>query len=248
MRAPLVDSGVGGARNDGAMNTVVVTGAASGLGRVIASRLASERRGLVLLDRDEPGLEHARHELGSAGVLVETIVADLSTTAGLDSAAEELRRFDSVVALVNNAGGWSPGDQYPRASADVWLSAMTLNLLAPMLLAQRLWDVLASRSGAVVNIGSSGGLGDDPYGSPEYAAAKAGLHRFTTSLGDRNDVRVMAVVPGWIGLERAHDEFARLSAADQQRRGPLIPPADVADAVLRLIDQGTSGEVVELLA
>lgn len=66
---------------------------------------------------------------------------------------------------------------------------------------------LAAVRGAVVNIGSSGGIGDDAYGSPEYGAAKAGVRRFTASLSARHDVRVMAVVPGWIGLDRAHQEW-----------------------------------------
>lgn len=49
-----------------------------------------------------------------------------------------------------------------------------MNLVAPMLLTQRVWATLAAGAGAVVNIGSSGGIGDAAYGSPEYGAAKAG--------------------------------------------------------------------------
>ena len=239
---------VGDARHHDVKNAVVVTGSVSGLGHVIASRLAAQGHDLVLVDKAEAGLVRASDELRTRhGVAVETIVGDLSTSSGIESVTDELQRLGEVTALINNAGGWSPGEQYPRAAQDVWMSAMTLNLLAPMLLTQRLWGTLASRSGSVINIGSSGGLGDDAYGSPEYGAAKAGLRRFTSSLGGRDDVRVMAIVPGWIGLERARAEFALLSAADQQRRGPLIPPSDVADTVVRLLDQGTAGEVVELL-
>jgi short-subunit dehydrogenase len=239
---------VGGARNGEVMNAVVVTGSASGLGYLIASRLASLGYDLVLVDRDEGGLMRAGEEVRvRLGVAVETILGDLSTSPGIESVAAKLQRRGDVIALVNNAGGWSPGEQYPRAAQDVWLSTMTLNLLAPMLLTQRLWGTLASRSGSVINIGSSGGLGDDPYGSPEYGAAKAGLRRFTTSLGGRDDVRVMAIVPGWIGLERARTEFAQLSAPEQQRQGPLIPPSHLADAIVRLLDQGVAGEVVEFL-
>ena len=127
------------------------------------------------------------------------------------------------------------------------MSAMTLNLVAPMALTQRLWSALAHRSGAVINIGSSGGIGDESYGSPEYGAAKAGMRRFTASLGNREDVRVMAIVPGWIGLERARAEFAQLAISEQQRRGPLIPPTTVSDTVVRLLRRGRAGEVVELL-
>lgn len=99
----------------------------------------------------------------------------------------------------------------------------------------------------MVNIGSSGGEGDDAYGSPEYGAGKAGLRRFIASLGDRSDVRVMAIVPGWIGLDRAKAEWAELSAEEQREVGGLIPPEDVAGALVELLAGGRAGEVVEML-
>lgn len=144
-------------------------------------------------------------------------------------------------ALVNNAGGWLPGDQYPDVDADTWLSAITLNLLAPMLLAQLLWPI------AVVTMGSSGGLGNEPYRSPECAAAKAGVHRFTASFGSRTDVRVMSVVPGWIGLDRAHHEWDALTPDQHQATEQLIPTEDISDAVATLLGRGRPGDVVEML-
>ena len=158
----------------------------------------------------------------------------------------ELARDQRVGILVNNAGAWTTGDQYPDAAPDAWWSAMTLNLLTPMLLTQSLWPTLASVGGAVVNVGSSGGSGDDAYGSPEYGAAKAGLRRLTTSLGGRSEVRVTAVVPGWIGLDRAVREWRALSPRARADAGGLVPPGRVVDAVLRLIERGRPGEVVEL--
>jgi short-subunit dehydrogenase len=230
------------------MNTVAVTGSAAGLGHVIASRLGAEGHDLVLVDRDAAGLGRAAEEIrNDHGVAVEALVGDLSTTTGIESLATDLQRYEDLVALVNNAGGWSPGAQYPVAAEDAWMSTMTLNLLAPMVLTQRLWSTLAHRSGAVINVGSSGGIGYEPYGSPEYGAAKAGVRRFTASLGGREDVRVMAIVPGWIGLDRARAEFAQLSKSDQQSRGPLIPPSTVADSVVRLLRRGRAGEIIELL-
>jgi NAD(P)-dependent dehydrogenase (short-subunit alcohol dehydrogenase family) len=107
--------------------------------------------------------------------------------------------------------------------------------------------MLSAASGAVVNIGSSGGEGEDPYGSPEYAAAKAGIRRFTASLGARQDVRVMGVVPGWIGLDRAHREWTALTPDQQREIGPLIPPEAIANTVVSLLDHGRSGEIVEIL-
>ncbi len=227
---------------------VAVTGGASGLGRVVAGTLLDRGRSVVLLDRDEEQAREAAGELaGRHGEHVSVIVADLGILEGINDAADQLTEQGQVGALVNNAGGWLSGNQYPEARPETWLSAVTLNLLAPMLLTQRLWPILSAASGAVVNIGSSGGLGDAAYGSPEYGAAKAGIRRFTASLGSRSDVRVMAVIPGWIGLDRAHDEWDALTPDQQRDVGPLIPPQEVADVVATLLDHGRPGEIVEVL-
>lgn len=229
--------------------TVAVTGAASGLGRVIATELLARGHCVVIVDQDEARPHSAARELGADHAApVAVVAADLSTATGIHAVADRLAARAGLTGLVNNAGGWRPGDQYPDAAPDTWLAAITLNLLAPMLLTQLLWPTLsAGGAGAVVNVGSSAGVGDDAYGSPEYAAAKAGVHRFTTSLGSRSDVRVMGVVPGWIGLERAYAEWAALSPEQQRATGALIPPESIARTVADLLDHGRPGEVVPML-
>ncbi|WP_161302283.1 MULTISPECIES: SDR family oxidoreductase [unclassified Streptomyces] len=228
--------------------SVAVTGAAAGLGYVIAEELAARGRTVVLLDRDEAALGAAVEQLGGGrhGRVVG-LAADLSTVEGVRAAAGALLAQGGIGGLVNNAGGWLPDEQYPDAEPERWLSALTLNLTAPMLLTQLLWPALSAAAGAVVNIGSSGGLGDAAYGSPEYGAAKAGLHRFTTSLAGRVDVRVTAVVPGWIGLERARKQWAALSERERDEAGPLVRPEEIAATVCALLTSGRAGEVVEML-
>jgi NAD(P)-dependent dehydrogenase (short-subunit alcohol dehydrogenase family) len=228
--------------------SVAITGAASGLGRVIATALLARGQPVVLIDRDAEQAQAVAEVLGSRHEIpVPVVVADLATIAGVHLAADLLSEGSSLGGLVNNAGGWLPGDQYPDVRPDTWLSAITLNLLAPMLLTQRLWPALSAASGAVVNIGSSGGIGDAPYGSPEYGAAKAGVQRFTACLGSRTDVRVTSVVPGWIRLDRARHEWATLTHEAQREVGPLIPPEHIANVVVTLLDRGRPGEVVTML-
>jgi NAD(P)-dependent dehydrogenase (short-subunit alcohol dehydrogenase family) len=101
--------------------------------------------------------------------------------------------------------------------------------------------------GAVVNIASSAGLGTEPYVSPEYGAAKAGLIRFTSTLGDLPGVRVNCVAPGWILTERAEEELARMSPDERAAAPTPIPLDTVADAVIELIrDDARSGQLVVL--
>jgi NAD(P)-dependent dehydrogenase (short-subunit alcohol dehydrogenase family) len=87
-------------------------------------------------------------------------------------------------------------------------------------------------AGAVVNVASTAGLGQEPYQSPEYAAAKAGLIRFTTALGGLQHARVNCIVPDWIATER-------LTEAERATTPPPIPLADVVAAVLELIRDDT---------
>lgn len=230
----------------GESRRAVVTGAASGLGREIARALAAEGRGLVLVDRDAEGVHATADEIATPpSRRPEVHVADLASGDDVATLGRELATGGRLDALVNNAGGWLDGPQFPEASPEAWQRALALNLLAPMALMQALWGPLGG-GGAVVNVGSAAGAGDEPYGSPEYGAAKAALRRLTTSLADRSDVRVMAVVPDWIALDRAIEQWAALSVAERRAAGGLVPVADVVAAVVRLIDVGRPGEVVDL--
>jgi NAD(P)-dependent dehydrogenase (short-subunit alcohol dehydrogenase family) len=168
------------------------------------------------------------------------VAADLAT--GLDVTDDAaliaaLREADPTI-LVNNAGGGGHiPPHYPEAEDwDKWLD---LNLRAPMLAAQQM------RRGVVINIASSAGLERGPHASPEYAAAKAGLIRFTTALPRYREVRMNCVVPGWILTERAREELAAMSAEERATAPEPIPVETIADAVVALIaDDAAAGRVV----
>lgn len=216
---------------------VIVTGGASGLGGFIAEAFRAVGARVIVADlRPAEGVT----------------VADVATEAGRAAVLAEARDAGGLDVLVNNAGGWTVGSaQFPDAPASAWRAAIELNLLAPMELAQRALPELRRSNGAVVNVASSAGVESTAYGSPEYAAAKAGLIRFTTAAADwreRYGVRVNCVVPGWVGLERAHDELAAMSPAQRRAAPPLVRPELVAAQVLRLAcDRALAGRVVTLL-
>ncbi|MGA9746976.1 MAG: SDR family oxidoreductase [Nocardioides sp.] len=215
----------------------VVTGAGSGVGWFVAERLRTAGATVIAVDvvRDDG--------------ITEADVASESGRATVVRAAEAAGGAD---VLVNNAGGWSTGGaQYPDADPARWRAAMDLDLLAPMGLLQMLLSGLRDGHGAVVNVASSAGVETTAYGSPEYAAAKAGLIRFTTSVADwreRYGVRVNCVVPGWVGLERAHNELLVMSAHERATMPALVPPELIADQVVRLLrDDSLAGRVVTML-
>jgi NAD(P)-dependent dehydrogenase (short-subunit alcohol dehydrogenase family) len=214
----------------------VVTGAAIGLGRAIALVLAEAGAEVLVVDVDEEG---GRITVASAPEgRCRFLRADMTV-------ADDVR---GVVAagrpriLVNNAGGGGHlPPHFPEASAEQWGASLRLNLLGPMLATQAaLGPMRDSGGGAVVNVASTAGLGLAPYQSPEYAAAKAGLIRFTSTLTGLGGVRVNCLVPDWVATERlTEDELAS--------RPPPIPLPVVAASTLRLIeDDSLSGRVLVL--
>jgi 3-oxoacyl-[acyl-carrier protein] reductase len=234
----------------------VVTGAGSGLGRELAVGLARLGVRVVVADRDLEAAEATADLVRAARVQAFVVQADLTDEGDVRMLAARARDLGGADVLVNNAGGWTPGDaQFPDAPADAWSRTLDLNLRTPMLLTQLfLTDLPASGDGtdvapAVVNIASSAAVGTGGYGSPEYAAAKAGLVRLTTALADpdtRRRARVMAVVPGWVGLDRAVAQWEELPASEREQLEPLVPPEHVVRVVLDLVASGEAGQVVEL--
>jgi NAD(P)-dependent dehydrogenase (short-subunit alcohol dehydrogenase family) len=228
----------------------VVTGGAGGLGRLVSTGLATRGFLVIVADWDRGAGVGLVAELGEQGSRAEFVPTDAAEAADIRRLLERAGRLGELRVLVNNAGGWLPGPQFPES--DRWQRSLALNLTMPMLATQLALPLMIGRGGGIVNVSSSGGWGSDAYGSPEYGAAKAGLIRFTTCLSDwvdRYGVRVSCVVPHWIGLDRAVAEFARMSEEEQAGSGGLVDPQVVADTVVSLaLDETAAGRVVMLRA
>ncbi|TYB95510.1 SDR family NAD(P)-dependent oxidoreductase [Micromonospora sp. WP24] len=228
----------------------IVTGAGAGLGREIAVGLADAGYGIIVVDRDERAAASCAHLIEQRAVPMRKVCADVRVPSDAERIVSAARQLDGPQVLVNNAGGWTPRRQYPEATADEWAATINLNLVAPMMLSQLVLTPMREQGrGAIINISSSAGIDSTSYGSPEYGAAKAGLIRFTTSLSGlatSHGVRMMCVVPDWIGLERAQAQWALMSDAERAATRPLIPPAEVVTVVLQLIREGAGGTVVEM--
>jgi NAD(P)-dependent dehydrogenase (short-subunit alcohol dehydrogenase family) len=121
---------------------------------------------------------------------------------------------------------------------------LDLNLRAAMRATQL---ALEHGARAIVNIASVAGIEEGPHPSPEYAAAKAGLIRFTTALADLQAARVNCIVPGWIATPRGLAEASEMTPEERAAAGPMVPMQTIVSAVIDLIrDEAARGRIVVL--
>jgi NAD(P)-dependent dehydrogenase (short-subunit alcohol dehydrogenase family) len=229
----------------------LVTGAAAGTGRAIALRLAADGARVVVGDVDRAQGEETARAIERSGGSARFVHADVTArddVGGMIAFAE--RELGGLQILVNNAGGGGHVEpHFPDAAPPEWEATLDLNLRGAMLATQRaLAPMRRAGGGAVVNVASTAGLGLAPYASPEYAAAKAGLIRFTSTLAvlkERMNVRVNCVVPDWIATERAVDELERMTPAQRAAAPVPRPPEEVAAAVVDFVrDEELAGRVM----
>jgi NAD(P)-dependent dehydrogenase (short-subunit alcohol dehydrogenase family) len=224
--------------------TALVTGGAAGIGAGFAERLAAEGMDVIVADSDqEAGAATARRIGGSF------VPADVATAAGVRAAVDAACRPPGRLGvLVANAGG-AGTPSFPTAEPDRWGYTLDLNLRAVMLATQLVLDPMAEAGGgAIITVASVAGLGTTSHDCPEYAAAKAGLMRFTACLAPLRDsagVRANCVCPGLVDTPSSRRSRAGLTPAERDALPPALAPADIAAAAMRfLADDTLAGRIM----
>jgi len=226
---------------------VVVTGAASGIGRATALAVGAAGGRVVVSDMQAAEGEVTAELLRSAGAEAMFVACDVSDAAQVEAlmtgAAEHFGHLD---VLVNNAGIAGGGVRAHELEPDAWDRVIAVNLRGPFLGAKyALPHLLAAGGGAIVNVASTYGLIGAPL-SAAYCASKGGVVNLTRQLAvdygpDR--IRVNAVCPGYIDtdmgggrarLEPALREAAKMRREANAARQPLGRQAQ-ADEVARVI-------------
>jgi NAD(P)-dependent dehydrogenase (short-subunit alcohol dehydrogenase family) len=216
---------------------VVVTGGCRGVGRGIAQRFLDAGANVVVCCRHEPETLPTSDD-GRAAAFV---AADVRDSEEIDRVVEfTLERFGGIDVLVNNAGGSPPADT-ATASPKFTRAIIELNLVAPLLFAQRVYGVMRDQpeGGSIVNIASVSGVRATPT-TAAYGAAKAGLLNLTQTLAVEfaPQVRVNAVTVGLVVTEQAHlfygDEAGIAAVGATVPLGRMADPSDVADVCLFL--------------
>lgn len=153
--------------------TVLITGASSGIGATYAERFAQRGHDLVLVARDKTRLDALAATLGQQyAVAIDVIQADLTQSSDLATVEARLRDDSSITLLVNNAGAAQSGS-FIEQSTDSVANLVALNTTALVRLASAIAPRLAQAgSGAIINIGSVVGLAPE-FGMSVYGATKA---------------------------------------------------------------------------
>lgn len=214
----------------------LVTGASSGMGAETA-RLLSDGGARVF------GAQRGLSDF-------EDIVVDFADPSSPEKAIDHIAKATGQLdILVNNAGVMREGT-VEETSLDDWHLQMQINLTVPFLLIRYAMPLLRAARGAIVNVGSIEGLGNNPR-HPAYGASKAGLHGLTRAVAvdhGPDGVRCNAVAPGWIDTPLNEDFIASLAepAAFRTKIGGIHPlgrsgaPQEVAELICWLASDAAS--------
>lgn len=219
--------------------TVLITGASSGIGTATAKKFAREGYDLLLMGRNEDRLKKLRSEVSSASA--EILAFDLRhLSANLTAIENKLSGLAVPAVLINNAGIFNVG-HVEDTTDEIWRQQFEVNLLSAVQLTRFIWPMFKrSRHGAVVNISST--LGVKPTANTgAYSAIKAAMINWTQSLaleGGADNIRTNCICPGII--DTPIHSFHSLSAdrkleavapfLEQQLLRKLGTPEDVAEA------------------
>lgn len=226
--------------------TALITGAAHGIGRAIATRLGGEGAQVAVLDIDADGVQQAATELANEGIDSLGIHCDVTQRASVESAfAAAIERFDKLDVLVNNVGV-ARDVPFEETDEEEWARQVEPTLGGAVRCLQTALPHLLKTKGSVVNIGSVNGI--TAFGNEAYSAAKAGLHNLTENLAmryARRGIRVNAVAPGTVRTPVWARRLAENPAIfDEVARhyplGRVGEPEDIAAAVAFLASADAS--------
>ena len=226
--------------------SAIVTGGASGIGRVIALDFACQGASVIVADVNPSGAEETIRRIetaGGTGIFFKTNVASEEDVKNLVAFTAE--RFGKIDFACNDAGIASPRMAITDFSTEWWDKVVAVNMTGLFFcLKYELRQMLAQGAGSIVNIASAASLIGSP-GMAAYSAAKHGVMGLTKTAAlevAKKGVRVNAVAPGLVnaGLtDTSPREWVEMAAAAQPM-GRMAEAEEIAAAVLWLCSDESS--------
>lgn len=220
---------------------VLLTGAASGIGKASILRMAEEGATVVCADIQAEAAEATAKEARELGAKAISLTLDVSDPASVEAAInqtiEEYGRIDSLC----NIAGILRFDNTHELALEHWNQILAVNLTGTFLMTKAALPHLLATKGALVNMASTAGLAGQPW-SAAYSASKGGVLSFTRTIAveyGKQGMRANSVSPGGI-LTPIQKKFKLPEGADAsllQRIMPLdvMRPAEAAAAVVAFL-------------
>lgn len=233
--------------------TALVTGAATGIGRMAATGLVMGGANVLIASRKGEDCARAAEELsGLGGGKAEGFAGDVSTEEGVATLVEEVKkRTDRLDILINNAGlTW--GAEYEKFPYSAWAKILNVNVTGLFHLTRELTPLLEKAASdedpaRIINLGSVMGTQPIADGTYSYTASKAAVHHLTRTLANELAARritVNAFAPG--PFQSRMTAFATATDEQAEKVGNRVPigrigaPDDIAGATLYLCSRAGS--------
>jgi len=211
---------------------VLLTGAAGGIGRILAQRLSERGAHLALVDANEDALK----EMASGIAHSKIIVGDLSTAEGCQAVADSAQRLLGQVDILVNLAGLMSFRCFEDEDVDAMERLIQVNLLGAMRLTRELLPSMIERdSGRIINVGSVFGSIAFAYFTA-YSASKFGLRGFSEALRRElydTHIKVMYVAPRAVKTPLNTGRIMRMGQATKMN---MDSPERVAREILKAVD------------
>ena len=190
----------------------LITGAASGMGRAVSVRLASEGAQVFGVDVNDEGLAETASEVAGSGGRMETQRADLGAVADCRAAAAGCVDAFGRIDVLGNIAGLSWQDRVEDVTEEGWDRMFGVNVKGMFFLTQAALPHLLASGGNIVNIASNAGIQGLAY-MAHYCATKGAVVQLTKALAmelSKTEVRVNAIAPGGVDtpMTRNFDQVA----------------------------------------
>ncbi len=212
--------------------TILITGGASGIGKIMARLLLERKAKVVILDINQENIDLTIAELSSKGSIIGYNV-DIANSYQIQETTKKIKQEIGIIDVLINNAGIIVGKYFNEHSMEDISKTMEINATAPMVLTKLLLeDMLLQNAGHICNIASSGGLVSNPKMSV-YAASKWALIGWSDSLRLEmkqlnKNIKVTTIMPYYINTGMFDGVQSKL---------PILEPEAAALTIIKAIEK-----------